>query len=170
MNWRSAALTVLILILYKGNANAGSLRVCAVNNNADDWKGMWAWGPIHLPAGSAFDETQNDPTTPNWKSTSGIITTSDLTLSKKKPCGSVSADAAIFPDMGWSVSPIYENGQASYYLYGVIQNGALVTSFGALNTPPADGFQAGIELYQADIVGEVVGTLNETVTLNNANQ
>jgi hypothetical protein len=169
---RHAGLIALVLCcLNFFPAHAGSLYICAVNNNLDDWNGMWAWETIHLPAGSAFDSNQTYPdTNQNWKNSSGVMTTSDLTLTRTKPCGYASAKAIIFSSMGWNVSPIYENGQSSFYLYGVIKSGVLITSFGELNAPPADGFQAGVELYQSEIVGRVEGVLNETITLNEDDQ
>jgi hypothetical protein len=154
-------------LLASSAVHAGSLRICARNLDPDDWKGLWHWGAITIPAGTAFDELEPDgQIDPAWHSTSGVVTTSAVRISQSHPCATAKASAAILPDLRWTTSTIFGNDKPSYYIYGMFEGSDLKTSFGPLGAPPSNGLQAAIELYDNDVVGTVIGTLTQSVSLS----
>jgi hypothetical protein len=44
-----AILGVLLGLPAPSVALAGQIHICAVNNNPDDWEGMWHWGGRAYP-------------------------------------------------------------------------------------------------------------------------
>lgn len=93
------------------------------------------------------------------KHKSGLVTLSEIRLTKARPCATVAVAAVLSGDWGWTVSPVFGDTGIYYQTYGVIHGGVLNTDW--TKEPPSLGEPA----LGGALNGILQGTTDRIVTI-----